>query len=51
MVEVKIHFVVLNELTDDWKDQSVTARIHIVRDCKDINAAFGEGAVNVEPIE
>src|SRR5579863_54167 len=51
MIEIRIHFVVLNELSDDWKDDSATARIQIIRDCKDVSAAFGEGTINVEPLE
>jgi hypothetical protein len=51
MIEFQFHIVVLDELPVDATDGPITARIHIIRDCKDIWAALGEGTINVEPIE
>jgi hypothetical protein len=51
MIEINVHFVVLDELPVEATDGPITARIHIIRDCKDICAALGGGTINVEPIE
>jgi hypothetical protein len=51
MIEIKVHFVLLDEVPAEPTDGSVLARIQIIRDCKDLHAALGEGTINVEPIE
>jgi hypothetical protein len=51
MIEIKLHFVLLDELPVEPGDEFAKARIQIIRDCKDIRAALGEGTINVEPIE
>jgi hypothetical protein len=51
MIEIKLHFVVVDEVSEERNDVSATVRIQIVRGCKDISAALGEGAMNVEPFE
>jgi hypothetical protein len=51
MIEIRLHFVVLDEALTEQSDGSVTARMQIIRDCRDISAALGEGTINVDPIE
>lgn len=51
MIEIKLHFVILDEAAEESKDASTTGRIQIVRDYKDLSALLGSGTMSVEPIE